>query len=142
MTSNNDDFDDEASEYAAVDLVDTMIQGEIGEMVEGEEARNGRVDADEAGYENTINALRRNAVGESSQNTYLCEISNFLNWVYRSAGNQVYGETEPCSDSWAAELSVFAVEDDARRKRFIKQKAMNPDEGDPPLDFDSFVAGK
>ena len=87
MTSNNDDFDDEASEYAAVDLVDTMIQGEIGEMVEEEEARNGRVDADEAGYENTINALRRNAVGESSQNTYLCEISNFLNWVYRSAGN-------------------------------------------------------
>ena len=54
----------------------------------------------------------------------------------------MYGETEPCSDSWAAELSVFTVEDDARRKRFIKQKVKNPDEGDPPLDFDRFVAGK
>ena len=37
MTSNNNDLDDEAAKYAAVDLIDTIIQGEIGEMVEEEE---------------------------------------------------------------------------------------------------------
>ena len=78
--------------------------------------QNGRVNEDEDAYGDTINALRRYAVGESSQNTYLCEISNLLNWMYRGADNQVYGETEPCRDSWAAELSVFAVDADARRK--------------------------
>ena len=142
MQTNDEDLDKEDSEYAPVDLIDTIIQGEVGDMVEQEEERNGRVNEDEVAYEDTINALRRNAVGESSQNTYLCEITNFLNWVYRTEENRSYGETAPCIESWTTELSVFAREDDARRKRFIKFKVQNPDEGDPPLDFDSFVAGK
>ena len=142
MQTNNEDLDDEASDYAAVDLIDTIIQGEVGDMVEQEEVRNGRVNQDEVAYEDTINASRRNAVGESSQKTYICEITNFLNWVYRTEGNQSYGETAPCIESWTRELSVFVTEDDARRKRFIKFKVQNPDEGDPPLDFDAFVAGK
>ena len=81
-------------------------------------------------------------VDESSQNMYLYEITNFLNWVYISAENQSYGETEHCSDRWEAELSVFAVEDDVRKKRCIRQKVQNLDEDHQLLDFETFVAGK
>ena len=142
MTSINEAFEEEFGEYANADVEDTMILGELGEAVEEEEARTGRVNRDETDYEETINSMRRNAVSEGSQNTYLCAMVNFLNWVYRSAQNQVYGESEPCSDSWLVELSVFGADGDDRRKKAIRQKLDAPSDDDPPLDFEKLVAGK
>ena len=76
--------------------------------------------------------MRRNAVSEGSQNTYLCGIVNLLNWMYKSEANQ----------SWKIELGVFAEGDDNGRKKRIREKLDSPDEDDPPLDFESFYAGK
>lgn len=142
MTIATDDFEEEFGEYANADDEDAMIQDEIGAMVEEEELRTGQVNREETVFEETINAMRRNAVSEGSQNTYLCGIVNLLNWMYKSEANQRFGENAPCRESWKIELGVFAEGDDNGRKKRIREKLDSPDEDDPPLDFESFYAGK
>ena len=142
MTIATDNFEEEYGEYTNADDEDVMIQDEIGAMVEEEELRTRQVHREETVFEETINPMRRTAVNEGSQNTCLCGIVNLLNWMYRSKANQMFGEKVACRESWKIELGTFAEGDDNLRKKSIREKLDSPDEDDPPLDFESFYAGK
>ena len=133
-------FEEEFEEYAPADELDVNIARETGDEVEDGSA--GVENRDEADYNEVIQELRKNCVSESSQKSYMGSMVNMLNWFARNEQSDDYRGPRPLTESWKVGLAAFDLNDDKRRKAWLKTKLDSADVNDPPINFETFDPGK
>ena len=134
--------EEEADSYHRADIEDVMEQGEVGQLVEEEERRNGVRNADEDNFDEQMRALRRAVVSEKSQRNYISSSANFINWYAGKAHDQTFSGFQPLTERWLDELDQFPSADDANRKKFIKRKLTEADAENSPIKFEEFYPCK
>ena len=136
---NIDDHEEEDEEYHQADMPDMMIMMEEGKAIEEVERRTGQADEDDANFERVLQNLRKACVSEKSQNNYLCSMTNMINWSVAHADDKII-DNHLLNQSWYEQL--IAIDNDMERKILIRNKLSEADREDPPIDFDTFKAGK